>query len=50
MDKGDVEWNITQPLKIIMPSAATLMDLVVIILRKRKTNNMIFIFHVESKI
>jgi len=32
MDKGDVEWNITQPLKIIMPSAATLMDLKSIIL------------------
>ena len=32
MDKGEVEWNITQPLKIIMPSAATLMDLKSIIL------------------
>ena len=34
----------------IMPSTATLMDLVVTILSKRKTNNMILLFHVKSKI
>ena len=48
-----IQWNTTQPYYEIMPSAATWMDLEIIILseeRKRKTNTIWYHLYVESKI